>query len=86
MGCTVRALGADGLRAFEVYLISEVFGKVFREIFFRADSLRVQGGWSEINLETYRTVRSSGRPGERPAACPRTVGEALANSLRGPGG
>jgi hypothetical protein len=31
MGCTVRALGADGLRAFEVYLISEVFGKVFRE-------------------------------------------------------
>jgi hypothetical protein len=44
VGQTVRALGADGLRAFEVYLISEVFSKVFRE-------KSLSGGKSEINLE-----------------------------------
>jgi hypothetical protein len=31
VGRTVRALGADGPRVFEIYLIYEVFGKVFRE-------------------------------------------------------
>jgi hypothetical protein len=31
VGRTVRALGADGLRVFGIYLISEVFGKSFRE-------------------------------------------------------
>jgi hypothetical protein len=30
-GQTVRALGADGPRVFDIYLISEVFGKGFRE-------------------------------------------------------
>jgi hypothetical protein len=29
VGRTVRALGADGPRAFEIYFISEFFGKVF---------------------------------------------------------
>jgi hypothetical protein len=31
VGRTIRALGADGPRAFEVYLIFKVFGKVFQE-------------------------------------------------------
>jgi hypothetical protein len=33
VGRTVRDLGADGLRVFDIYLISEVFGKGFREKF-----------------------------------------------------
>jgi hypothetical protein len=31
VGRTVRVLGADGPRVFDIYLISEIFGKSFRE-------------------------------------------------------
>jgi hypothetical protein len=84
VGRTVRALGADGPWALEFYLISEVLGKSFRENFFRAESPWVFGGWFEINLESDRTVRSSGGPGRRSATYPRTVRKALADSLQGP--
>jgi hypothetical protein len=86
VGRTARALGADGPRALEFYLIYEVFGKSSRENFFRADSPRVFGGWSEINLESDRTVHSSGGPGRRSTTYSRTVRKALADSLQGPGG
>jgi hypothetical protein len=86
MGRTVRALGADGPWAFKFYFISEVFGKVFEESRFRADSPQVYGGRSEINLKTDKTMRSSGGPGGRSAAYPRTVRGVLADSLPSPTG
>jgi hypothetical protein len=73
MGRTVWALGADGPRALEFYLISELFGKVFEKNLFRGDSPRVFGGRSEINLESDRSMRSLGRPSGRSAAYPRTA-------------
>jgi hypothetical protein len=57
-----------------------------RKHLFRADNPWVQGRRSEINLETYITVRSSGGPGERSAACPRTVRGVLVDSPLGPTG
>jgi hypothetical protein len=52
--------------------------KFFEKNLLWADSSRVYGGRSEINIETDRTVHSSGGPGERFAAYPRMVREALA--------
>jgi hypothetical protein len=48
VGRTVRALGADGPRNFDIYLISEIFAKVFKKMRFQADSPRTPGGQSVI--------------------------------------
>jgi hypothetical protein len=75
VGRTVRALGADGSRAFEVYLKSEVFGKVFREKITSgrrgstADSLKLTSNHTERCAA--REVQADGPrgPGGRPAWC-----------------
>jgi hypothetical protein len=47
--------------------------KFFEKNLFRTNSPWVFGGRSEINLESYRTVRSSSGPGRRSAAYRRMV-------------
>jgi hypothetical protein len=78
------ALGEYGPRAFEVNLYLRFLAKFFEKNLFRVDSPRLHGGQSEINLETYRMVRSSGGSGGRSVTFPRTVCAALADSSRGP--
>jgi hypothetical protein len=93
-GQTVRALGADGPRVFDIYLISEVFGKGFRE-----NSLPVgqSAGFrrtvcyllrNQTELCAARVDRADGpRPTRRQSAGPRrTVREVLADSLPSPTG
>jgi hypothetical protein len=60
--------------------------KFFEKNLFWVDSLRVLRGQYEINLESYKMVRSSGGPGGRSATYPRTVREAPEDSPRGPSG
>jgi hypothetical protein len=79
VGQTVHALGADGPRAVEVYLISKVFGKVFLKNHFRTDSPRVYGRQSVINLETRQNGVQLGWTG-------RTVRGLPTDSPQGPRG
>jgi hypothetical protein len=80
---TVRALGADGTRVVDFYLIHEFLGKSFQEN-------PLPGG---LSADPRRTVCYSlqnrvqpGGPGGRSADCPRTVRRAQANGPRGLGG
>jgi hypothetical protein len=86
VGRTVWAPGADGPRAVEIYLISKVFGNVFRENRFRADSLRIYGGQSVINLETRQNGVQLGWTRQTVRGLPVDVRGAQADSPRSPGG
>jgi hypothetical protein len=78
VGRIVRALGADGLRVFDIYLVSEIFGKSFREN-------ALPGGRSVILFRTEQNRVQLGGPGGRSTAWPRTVRGAQADGARGPG-
>jgi hypothetical protein len=95
VGRTVRAFGADGPRVFDIYLMSETFGKSFRENM-------LPGGQSAYLRRTVRGLPADGPrgPGGRSArpngqSCQpltshftvgiqtRTVREGIADSPRG---
>jgi hypothetical protein len=79
VGRTVRALGVDGPRAFEVYFKSEVFGKDFREKIASGQTVR----GSTVNspkLTLIHTERCTTR--ELRADCPRGPGRRSARSWR----
>jgi hypothetical protein len=66
VGRTVRALGADGPRDFDIYLISEIFAKVSKKMRFQADSPQTPGGQSII-LNRTGCILVDRADGRRPA-------------------
>jgi hypothetical protein len=79
LGRTVRALGADSPRVFDIYLISEIFGKNFRE----------NALLGRQSTDPRRTVRYSPRNLTKQGATwwtGRTVRGQLADSPWGPRG
>jgi hypothetical protein len=78
VGRTVRALGADGPRVFDIYLISEVFGKSFREN-------ALPGGQSACPMWTVRYSPRNLTAQGATRWTARTVRVLLADSPQGPG-
>jgi hypothetical protein len=79
VGRTVRALGADDPRVFDIYLISEIFGKSFREN-------ALPGGQSAGLLPTVRYSLQNRTEQGAARWTGRTVRGLPADSPRGPGG
>jgi hypothetical protein len=79
VGRTVRALGADDPRVFDIYLISEIFGKSFREN-------ALPGGQSAGLLPTVRYSLQNRTEHGAARWTGRTVRGLPADSPRGPGG